>query len=172
VLRGKFWITPGGVFDVSTTEHKIFARKHMLNLEPGGVDYPQARTDFTWIPRDHEVASLMNKPCVALGAVAYIRRGGDERQYVMQNLGWVRTTNQAFYAWRLDDKTLKLIRASRDFWFTHQGPWAPGAVIDFVETSCWKEGAIPIEYFFPDGPVLKAQALRMRYIKHDWREKA
>ncbi len=170
MLRGKFWITPEGVFDVSIGEHKIFARTKMLGLEPGGVDYPQARSDFTWIPRDHDIASLLKRPCLVPGAVAFIRRGGDEREFVMCELGWVRTTKSAFYAWVLDQKTLDLIRGARDFWKVHQDMWAPWSVATFIETSCWKEGDIPVIYLAADGCERPAMQLRHEYIKCSWRE--
>lgn len=170
MLRGKYWITPRGVMDVSTTEHKIAARRVMLLLEDGGVDYPQARTEFTYMPRDYEVAALMRKPGVYTSAVWWLRQGKDERIFAMYFWNWVRVAKNAFYAWELDEKTLKQIRDARDYWFG-QTPWEPGSVVDFIETSCWKQGAIPIEYLFSDGPKEPAFWLRKKYITTDWREK-
>jgi hypothetical protein len=165
MLRGKFWITPDGVFDVSATEHKIFARKKMLCLDDKTTDYPSARTAFTWMPCDHEIASLLVKPGVDRLAVAWLREGQDERLYAMKYWGWVRTARNAFNAWRLDDKTLELIRHADKYWYHEQGVFETGAVVDFLETFSWREGEIPLCYFIYGGPEIKAVDIRKQYFK-------
>ena len=164
MLRGKFWITPEGVFDVSATEHKIFARKKMLCLDPSQTDYPEARVAFQWIPCDHEIASLLVKPGVERKAVAWLRAGQDERLYAMKYWNWVRVARDVFNAWRLDKKTLAMIRACDEYWFHNQGVFEPGTVVDFLETFSWRWGQIPVDYLCRIGRQKTAAALRKQYI--------
>ena len=167
MLRGKFWITPEGVFDVSTTEHKIFARKKMLCLDPQASDYPDARVAFSFIPCDHEIASLLVKPGVKREAVAWLRAGQDERLYAMKYWGWVRVARSLMNAWKLDEKTLALLRSAHDYWRLEE-PIEPAEVFDFLETFSWKEGAIPLKYFTSrESQAVEASAmhLRRKYLK-------
>lgn len=114
MLSGKFWITPNGVVDVSTSEHALYAKNAMLGLLGTPAEIRLDKTLFSPLPK--EIVTAARKRRVDEAAVEHLASGIDARLFVIERWGWIRTRGNAFYLWKLDAMALRLIRCATDFW--------------------------------------------------------
>ena len=132
MLTGKFWITPNAVVDVSASEHAIYAKNAMLGLLGSPHAYKLDKHMLSPLPppevRRHAARG------VPPDALDHLARGADPRLYAIEKWNWVRVRGPAFYLWRLDKKTLKLIRGAKDYWKT-QSKLEPADTLDIISLS-------------------------------------
>lgn len=158
MLTGKYWITPGGVIDVSDSEHALYARKIMLGLAPEDFTY-NVRTMFT--PLSARERKKFRSRGVGGDALDFLGQpGNDPRMFAIREWGWVRTRASAFYLWVLDDAALRLVRGARDFWAGQTQAGARDA-IDVLELSTGTEFELAVGQVRKAG--LGATALRRRW---------
>jgi hypothetical protein len=132
MLTGKFWITPQGVVDVSTSEHALYARNFVLGL----LGTPrEIRLDKHFLdPLAPEEARKHRRRGVPADVIKFLGSNGDARLYVIRERGWVRVRGNAFYLWRLDRPTLRLIRGAAEYWRAQRSR-KPGDLADVYEMS-------------------------------------
>ncbi len=123
-VRGKAWILPcGRIVDCSTDEHARFARGVMLNLKE--EDFSTAipiESIFTPLT-DDEVKfhrSRSKNPDEYVLAFLSCGKTVDPRVFAIQELGWIRTRENKFYAWQWTPELLERFANLKEFWKPHQ----------------------------------------------------
>ena len=131
MLSGKFWITPTGVVDVSTSEHALYAKNVMLGLWGTASEIRLDKTLFDPLPQN--IVRTARRRGVDASIIQHLANGIDARLYVIERWGWVRTRQNAFYLAKLDRKALRLIRSASEYWKRQQAISADDS-IDIHET--------------------------------------
>ena len=132
MLTGKYWITPGGVVDVTTSEHALYAKNVMLGLF--GTPKALKLDKHLFSPLSPAVLRRHKRRGVAEEILAHLGQGIDSRLYAIQVWGWVRVRGPAFYLWRSDRKTVKMIRDAKAYWKT-QSKMEPTDPLDLISLS-------------------------------------
>ncbi len=125
-LTGKYWIvTNDDVVDCSTDEHARIARAHMLDIFPEdiGTEIP-LNTIFDPLTVEEEAWHRSRTfSRIDPNAIDFLaKRSGvvDPRVYVIRELGWIRTRENAFYAWEWDAVTCSRLLNNDKFWEKHR----------------------------------------------------
>ena len=118
MLSGKYWITPTGVVDVSTSEHALYAKNVMLGLLGTAGEIKLNKHLFSPLPP--KIVKAARRRGVDAHIIDHLAKGIDARLYVIERWGWVRTRGNAFYAAKLDPKTLRLIRGAASAYWERQ----------------------------------------------------
>lgn len=153
-LRGKFWITPDGVIDVSADEHARAALSAMVMVAPGLIDLKRIFKPLTEQQRvacrargiSQEIVDFLSTP----GTHGNVEV--DPRVYVIHEWGWIRTKGNAFYAWRWDRATKLMLLNARDYWDEQKGH-DPNPYLDLHEISTGEESSCTLDA-----------------LKHDWKK--
>jgi len=133
MLSGKFWITPTGVVDVSTSEHALYAKNVMLGLLGTASEIRLDKTLFDPLPQN--IVRTARRRGVDASVIQHLANGIDARLYVIERWGWVRTRQNAFYLAKFDRKVLRLIRGAAAYW-KRQRAISTDDSIDIHETIC------------------------------------
>ena len=118
MLIGKYWITPTGVVDVSTSEHALYAKNIMLGLLGTPNEIRLDKTLFDPLPV--KIVRSARKRRVDEAIIEHLASGIDARLFVIERWGWVRTRQNAFYLAKLNPKVLRLIRGAKEYWKRQQ----------------------------------------------------
>ena len=129
MLSGKYWITPGLVVDVTTSEHALYAKNHLLGLLGTGLELKLDKRLFSPLTP----AELLRYGAlgVAENVLAELRSGTDPRLIVIRDHGWVRTRGSALYLWKASARTMRMIRNAEDFW-SKQPQAEPSDPVDVI----------------------------------------
>ena len=114
MLMGKYWITPTGVVDVSTSEHALYAKNVMLGLLGTPNEIRLDKTLFDPLPA--KIIRAARQRGVDAAIIDHLAKGIDARLFVIERWGWVRTRQNAFYVAKLDPKVLRLIHNAKEYW--------------------------------------------------------
>ena len=99
-----YWITPEGVAPMGASEHAQYALEKM-----SGVYVPKR---YIWLIPDEYLRQMPQDIQNYL-----LTPGADPRKYACQHYGWVRVAkNGTMNMWKLDSRTLSMIRNAKDFW--------------------------------------------------------
>ena len=142
MLHGKYWLTVDGVADVTVSEHALYARRYMLGVTEGDAGCDMA--DMFRTLRKVEVLQFRRRG-VAAGILEFLsQKNPDPRVYALREYGWVRVRDCRFYLWRLDDHSLQIIRAAKEYWKA-QSNLHPHDVADVIELATDEEFTIPVK---------------------------
>ncbi len=114
MLTGKYWITPTGVVDVSTSEHALYAKNVMLGLLGTPHEIKLDKTLFDPLPT--KIVRAARKRGVDAAIIDHLAKGIDARLFVIERWGWVRTRQNTFYIAKLEPKLLRLVRGAKEYW--------------------------------------------------------
>jgi len=141
MLHGKYWLTAEGVADVIVSEHALYARRRMLSLTEGAPGRGMADTFRTL--RKFEVMQFRRRG-VPAGVLRFLsQEDPDPRVYAIREYGWIRVRDCRFYLWRLDEHTLQIIRAAKEYWKA-QSNLHPHDVVDVIELNTGTEFVVSV----------------------------
>lgn len=139
MLTGKWWLRPdGAALNVSDTEHALVARRVMLGLKPDANRFSQRVMFAALTPEEQTEFRKAGK-----SILSFLREENDPRVFAIRQWRWVRVRKDRFYLWKFDVATLRIIRASRDYW-SQQVSLASGDCIDVIELSTGDEFSLPV----------------------------
>lgn len=90
-------------------------------------------------------------------SLRFLSKENDPRVYAIRHWRWVRTRGCRFYVWRLDGRTLALVRNADVFWKAQTG-LGKYDMVDVVELATGKEFAVPAARLTGRGRDLKPGA--------------
>lgn len=155
-LTSKWWITPGGAFEVNGREHEWLSTAVMLQL-PDRMFAPY-RWSIDGVPEEELELALERGADPA--AVRYLEnKKHDSRLYAVREYGWVRTFKNKFNLWYFDCETADMVRKS-DYW-DFQRQLEPDDVIDVEEVKTGDSYSISVQKLLDGGDpeVLKDLAM-------------
>ncbi len=116
-IRSKYWILPcGRVVDVTSSEHAILARAHMLGI-PEGIMHERIPLNSLFETLNDGEAFDAQERGASLDAIEFLLQPvPDPRVYAIQQWNWIRTRKNAFYArdWATENQRRLLL--SKEFW--------------------------------------------------------
>jgi hypothetical protein len=115
VASGEWWIDDMGMAeyadgDIGDYNHAIRAFESMIGM---GLDDlpPDAPELIPMEPIDDDDAEWLRDQAVDENVIAFLKEGGDPREWAIKHMGWIRLAGHAAEVWEFDDATLGSLRS-------------------------------------------------------------
>lgn len=114
MIQGKYWITPHGLVDVTTSEHALYAKNNMLKLARTRGEIRLDRTLFSALT-SRQIA-VHRRRGIPAKVLHFLSVKNDPRIFAIREYGWIRVRQSGIYVWRLNAAVLRRVRQCTQFW--------------------------------------------------------